>query len=71
MGIPRNSQSEFTVKIHTFIPRNSKSHFARVAWMMINYACGLLEKNGGHVETIKLIVALKWEDDDHHHDVTS
>ena len=24
-----NSQSEFTVKIHTFIPRNSKSHFAR------------------------------------------
>ena len=25
-----NSQSEFTVKIHTFIPRNSKSHFARV-----------------------------------------
>ena len=39
--------------------------------MMINYACRLLEKNGGHVETIKLIVALKWEDDDHHHDVTS
>ena len=26
-----NSQSEFTVKIHTFIPRNSKSHFARVS----------------------------------------
>ena len=23
LGIPRNSQSEFTVKIHTFIPRNS------------------------------------------------
>ena len=22
-----NSQSEFTVKIHTFIPRNSKIHF--------------------------------------------
>ena len=21
--VPRNSQSEFTVKIHTFIPRNS------------------------------------------------
>ena len=25
-----NSQSEFTLKIHTFIPRNSKNHFARV-----------------------------------------
>ena len=24
-----NSQSEFNVKIHTFSPRNSKSHFAR------------------------------------------
>ena len=24
-----NSQSEFTVKIHTFIPRNSKIHFTR------------------------------------------
>ena len=23
LGIPRNSQSKFTVKIHTFIPRNS------------------------------------------------
>ena len=39
--------------------------------MMINYACRLLEKYGGHVETIKLIVALKWEDDGDHHDVTS
>ena len=27
-----NSQSEFTMKIHTFIPRNSKSHFARVMY---------------------------------------
>ena len=30
-----NSQSEFTVKIHTFIPRNSKSHFAKVALVIL------------------------------------
>ena len=32
-----NSQSKFTVKIHTFIPRNSKSHFARVIIHTLHY----------------------------------